>query len=157
MHLRRTLHLVLVALAAAGAGCAAEVGEGILELGTGEWRYEPLEDGQEVPIIHGAQGGYHVWVSARALGVDGERVHMLLETEPMDASRPPEQSTVDIRLDETTDGSGMRQLIGWPAILAHPGCDEGRMLRIHLELSSDSAHAADEMIVIPRSTDLPPC
>jgi len=41
-------------------GCTAEASEGVLELGTGEWRYEPLTGGEDVELIRGVQGGVHV-------------------------------------------------------------------------------------------------
>lgn len=31
-------------------------------VGTGEYEYDAVTDGQELPIIAGPQGGYHVWL-----------------------------------------------------------------------------------------------
>lgn len=36
-----------------------------IELGTGETAYAPLVEGQEVVMVHGPQGGWHVDVAAR--------------------------------------------------------------------------------------------
>jgi hypothetical protein len=37
-------------------------GVGAFEIGTGETCFETLVDGQEVPLMQGPQGGYHVWL-----------------------------------------------------------------------------------------------
>ena len=50
-----------------------------LELGTGFRRFEPVTDGQEVPIIKGIQGGYHVWGSFKGRGFTGTDISLLFE------------------------------------------------------------------------------
>lgn len=52
---------------------AAE-GGGWIELGTGARSFEVLDPGQEVPIIRGIQGGYHVWGAFRGGGFDDSDV-----------------------------------------------------------------------------------
>lgn len=47
---------------------ASPAAEGWVELGTGARRYEPLAAGEEVPIIRGPQGGFHVWGGFRGDG-----------------------------------------------------------------------------------------
>ena len=37
----------------------------LAQVGTGTDSFEPLEDGQTVPVIKGPQGGYHIWTSIR--------------------------------------------------------------------------------------------
>lgn len=39
-----------------------------IELGTGSRRFAPLESGDEMPIIMGIQGGFHVWGGFRGDG-----------------------------------------------------------------------------------------
>ncbi len=39
-----------------------------VQVGTGRRRWEALEPGQEVPIIEGIQGGFHVWGAVRGDG-----------------------------------------------------------------------------------------
>jgi hypothetical protein len=41
-----------------------------LVLGVGELGFEPLQDGDEVRAVYGPQGGQHIWLSARAVGID---------------------------------------------------------------------------------------
>ena len=73
----RTRPAVLAALLSA---CAADPeGEDSAvalgcEVGTGEEGFESLEEGEEVSIIAGPQGGYHITTAARATGVEGETV-----------------------------------------------------------------------------------
>lgn len=41
-----------------------------VEIGTGTRAFEPLTPGQQVPIIEGIQGGYHVWGGFQGAGFD---------------------------------------------------------------------------------------
>jgi len=38
-------------------------------LGTGSWQWEPLEEGDGIPVILGPQGGYHLLGSVRMKGM----------------------------------------------------------------------------------------
>ena len=65
-------------------GGQAEAGEEpsaepFLELGTGFRRFEAVTDGQQVPIIKGIQGGYHVWGSFKGRGFTGIDISLLFE------------------------------------------------------------------------------
>jgi hypothetical protein len=69
---------------AGGAGGESAGGEGgapWIELGTGTEAFEPLTEGQTVPIIAGPQGGYHVWGALQAGGFSpkGVTMHFTLE------------------------------------------------------------------------------
>lgn len=54
-----------------------------VEIGTGARRYARLEAGQEVPIIQGPQGGFHVWGGFRGRGFpdDTVRIQFALDLE----------------------------------------------------------------------------
>ncbi|MCC6874750.1 MAG: hypothetical protein IT378_10635, partial [Sandaracinaceae bacterium] len=69
-----------------GAGCAApeEPVPASLELGTGTWRFEELDDGASVPLVHGAQGGWHFWVAVRARGVSADQGSLEIEVQRAD-------------------------------------------------------------------------
>jgi hypothetical protein len=41
-----------------------------VEIGTGEWEWEDLADGDEMAVIMGPQGGYHFLASVRVSGID---------------------------------------------------------------------------------------
>ncbi len=53
-----------------------------LELGTGESGFESLVDGGAIELVHGPQGGYHVWASCRIFGLDpeGRVLHYVVAT-----------------------------------------------------------------------------
>lgn len=133
------LAITMLAAAGSAAGCVADTGDaaGQLELGTGSWRFEPLEDGQEVALVRGAQGGWHVWVSLRVQGMTTERPTMTLEIQPADESQPPQRVEVPAQLDPPDD-EGRRAFIGWPAILGDPSCQVGEMLRLEAHLADDT-------------------
>lgn len=44
--------------------------DAVLEIGTGFPELEPLVCGQDVPIIQGIQGGYHIWGGFSATGLE---------------------------------------------------------------------------------------
>ncbi|MBL9025852.1 MAG: hypothetical protein JNL21_26895 [Myxococcales bacterium] len=46
-----------------GGACAPPASAGAFEIGTGERCFEPLVSDQEVPLMQGPQGGYHVWLA----------------------------------------------------------------------------------------------
>lgn len=55
-------------------GCPTAGGDPAIELGTGEIEFTPLSDGDELLIVFGPQGGYHVEGAFRVAGVDpGDR------------------------------------------------------------------------------------
>ena len=60
--------LILLLGQAWGAGCTPP--EPAFELGTGELEFEALEDGDEILVIHGPQGGYHLLGSLRSAGIE---------------------------------------------------------------------------------------
>lgn len=51
------------------AGCGGEAAAPFFEVGTGESAFEALGEGATVPLIHGPQGGYHVWIGVRHRGL----------------------------------------------------------------------------------------
>ncbi|MFN3197344.1 MAG: hypothetical protein ACE366_02830 [Bradymonadia bacterium] len=62
-----------------GTSMMPDAAMGSIELGTGFRSFESLEDGQEVPIIAGIQGGFHIWGAIRGEHFDGSEVRMLFE------------------------------------------------------------------------------
>jgi hypothetical protein len=45
-----------------------------IEIGTGARDFQPLVEGQEIPIILGIQNGWHIWGGLRGGGFDGDNV-----------------------------------------------------------------------------------
>ena len=154
------LVLTLVVVLGSVAGCASEpVDEPdavVLELGTGAWRFEPLEDGQRVDLIRGAQGGWHVWTSVRSAGFAPDDALLELETQIADESMPAIETSVQIHL-EPLDSMGRRSYIGWPNQLVNPGCLVDQLLRIRATLSDSSGTiATDERMIVPGGGADPP-
>jgi hypothetical protein len=148
---------VLVLLGCAGAVPVDDTDhEATLELGTGTWRFEPIEDGQEVPLIRGAQGGWHVWLSVRASGLESSTGRLVVELQPGDDSTPPEASSVGVQLDPP-DAEGRRSYLGWAAILSNPSCAMGRPLRVHVSLTTGSGEQISaERYLVPGPGESPP-
>ena len=65
---RALLPSSLLLLSLLGSGC--EPPEPAFELGTGDLEFEALADGDEILVIHGPQGGYHLLGSLRAVGIE---------------------------------------------------------------------------------------
>jgi hypothetical protein len=51
-------------------GCAGAPVEPAIDLGTGEFAFEPLVEGGEILVVHGPQGGYHLLGSVRTVGLN---------------------------------------------------------------------------------------
>lgn len=74
-HLCSPAFLLLIALGTiySGAGCgddgAADAGMQAVELGSGALEFSPLQDGQELLLVAGTQGGYHFVVNPRVRGI----------------------------------------------------------------------------------------
>lgn len=142
------------------SGCSHTVqpdeGEAHLELGSGSWRFEPLEDGAPVALVRGAQGGWHVWVSVRADGIDSDDVVLEIESQVADESRPAQRTAVDVRLDRA-DADGRRAFVGWPQVIADPGCMVGELLRLKVALTDSSGtRVVAERYVTVMGGDDPP-
>lgn len=60
--------VLLCSMLAVGVACSPPAPA--FELGTGELEFEPLSDGDEILVIHGPQGGYHLLASLRAVGIE---------------------------------------------------------------------------------------
>jgi hypothetical protein len=92
------------ACSACGAGPVTFPGPPELELGTGFADFVPVADGDAVPIIHGLQGGYHIWGSLRARYLDPTALRLRFTVTLAGASsfEALREDTVD--LDGTTDG-----------------------------------------------------
>ena len=142
-------------------GCAFETeappAEPSVEVGTGTWRFEPLEEGQGVDLIRGAQGGWHMWVALRTTGIEQDRVHLALESQPADDSRPAQHTELDIFLDPP-DAEGRRSYLGWPEIIADASCTVGALVRVNVRISDDAGLALEDerYVTAMEGADPPP-
>ncbi|WP_437720318.1 hypothetical protein [Sorangium sp. So ce861] len=141
--------VVLLALAPGCVGGDEPPARGIAELGTGEWQFEPLADGQEVELAHGAQGGWHLWTSVRTLGLEPEGV--LLEVTTSVIGDPSSATTSRGRIELTELEDGHCEFIGWPAVLGEPACAIGRTLQVRgVVTDARGTVATGERLVRPR-------
>lgn len=74
--MRRSLLALALLLTGCPAPSPARVGPGgattFLEVGTGETAFAALADGDDLELVYGPQGGYHVWGACGIYGVDPE-------------------------------------------------------------------------------------
>jgi hypothetical protein len=127
-----------------------------IEVGTGEWRFEPLEDGQDVPLVFGSQGGYHVWVSYRTGGLDPVDVRIEIATEILSH---PDTRTASIltRTLPQADEPGVYGQIGWPAVVPQAGCADGEPVEVEVRLEDRHGMAVrDARTVVPHASVEPP-
>jgi hypothetical protein len=86
----RMLALLVIVVSACGGPKQSSAS---LELGTGDQRFITLNDGDPVPIIHGLQGGYHVWGSVRVSNMAPMGLHLQFALARVDGSGPPTMRT----------------------------------------------------------------
>lgn len=154
----RALPMLALALAACASEAAAPVIPDAprLELGTGTARFTRVEDGDVLPMVHGAQGGWHVWVAVRAEGMDVELSSLRLELQPADESGEPVVTESGARFDPA-DADGRRVSLGWAAIFPDPACAVGRLHRVHVTLTTARGERIEaERDVMPSPGEFPP-
>lgn len=151
--------IVLACVMAAGCTAAAPEptpDEPALELGTGTARFEPVVDGDELPMIRGAQGGWHVWASVRVTGMDVDVGSLRFEHQPADESEPPVELAVGAHFDPA-DATGGRSALGYAMIFSDPTCSVGRLHRIRVTLTTPSGETLSaERDVMPTGGEFPP-
>ena len=120
-----------------------------VEVGTGQSDFEPLADGADVVLVHGAQGGWHVWTAFRVRGAALRDVRVNLFARFDDGSAAGAASAIALTLGERPMGeqiyAGLRDLVfdGDQA--------RGRRLVLRVEvIASDGRHGAGERTVIAR-------
>jgi len=76
---RRLCSIFLVSALLSGTGCTeiecaglAET-EPVVELGVGQDSFSSLDEGEQVEIVLGPQGGYHIWGALQTEGLHGGR------------------------------------------------------------------------------------
>ena len=123
-------------------------------LGTGEWQWEDVGSLQELTLSRGVQGGYHVWLSVRARGVDPERIRMVLTLLPSVDDSLRVRSDIRIDLDPPADPvvgeDGWFEYIGFPAQLSRPWCVVDAPLTATVMLEDQNGITiSDQVEIIP--------
>lgn len=147
---------LLLASFLASASCGGETHDEpnlALELGTGEASFQPLMSGQQVQLVAGTQGGYHVWLSLRAQGFQGQRLRMQLALQPGPPA-PLAASDLDVSFAPLHDSAqadlGWTEHVGWPAQLLQPWCAIDKPLNIQATVSDTQGHSASAaMQIVP--------
>lgn len=156
---------ILIAAAARSMACSGasegpDAGPPSIELGTGTRAFEPLVDGEDIFVVQGPQGGYHLVGSMRASNVDGGN--------PADLSDPNNPNTrFEVYLDDERvdagasdytqglqEGQGGLEMIGRNVILdiADDSELEGLTLRFVVTLNDvNGIMLADDRTLIARA------
>jgi hypothetical protein len=128
-------------------GC--EGGPPLAEIGTGTSHFEPLEDRQSVPLIAGAQGGWHLWIAVRARGVDPSGVRVDVVSYPREAERPRQTTFHTLEL---VPHDGWFERAGLVQVLSTPECFHDREVVVSIDLIDHAERAAhDERVVVPHA------
>lgn len=119
-----------------------------VEVGTGNVDFEPIADGAGVPIIHGAQGGYHVWTAVRVKQVDVADARINLYARFEDSHAPagdPSGLAVSLYLE-----GGARVAWGMRDFIHDPTAAEGKRIVLRAEVvANDGRHGEAERVVVP--------
>lgn len=116
-------------------------------LGTGEARFEHIEGEPELPLVAGAQGGFHVWASFLAYGFDASALDLTLTT-TVDGSS--ENLVMRARLTTREvldpDGAPARSFAGFPAQVRDARCADRRRVSLQLQVATPGGEgsASDE-------------
>lgn len=120
-----------------------------VELGTGAERFESLTDGQEVVLVQGPQGGFHVWAAVRiaAPALDGElELELGLEV----AGTPVAGGYTTWRpvfVDGVAERAGLLVILFEP----NPWSVDGEQARLVVAVSAQNGQrGADSVAVVPR-------
>lgn len=135
----------------AWVGCTGTEPTGPAELivGTGEYTFEAVADGQDVDIVAGPQGGYHVWVAFLAKNF---RKSCVVETqltlvETSEVLGNPFFFEVDLFPAEE---EGWRQYAGLPHQL-DKDVVEDQLVQLDVTVSDkDGAEQSGSILVVPR-------
>lgn len=121
-----------------------------VEVGTGNIDFKPIANGAEVELVHGSQGGWHIWTSFRlrnVVALKDVRINLYARFE--DGSDAGAPSAVAMLLSDPVDGeqtySGMRDFIN------DGNQARGRRIILRVEVvAGDGRHGAGERIVVGR-------
>ncbi len=129
--------LCLVALLALGGCCMPDLDvDPSVVLGSGEVEFVTLgEAGQEVDLVNGVQGGWHVWGSVRVTGMDWRDLLLEFTVAEPGGSLLSEPSRTQAELsccegDEECEGLG--EIVGFPVLVDEPALAAGRNLTLRV-------------------------
>lgn len=129
--------------------------EVFLQVGTGARRFEAIENGGDVGIVQGPQGGFHVWGGLRADGFDpGAQVR--LDFELVQSGSVVARATYYDAL-ERTEAEGPFEYAAVAVVIekVEPRSVADLPATLRLSLTTEDGHVLeDEIEVIPRCCEL---
>jgi hypothetical protein len=154
--LRSCAPLLLVAVAAGGCGGQPQMGPPTAIIGTGVFAFVPIADGDRVPIIHGPQGGHHIWGSVRARNVDPSALRARFTL--FDGASGSVVNTVDGVIDLSPIGSeatlaepappggpdGWGEYLGSFVYVPNPCTIDERAVRMRVDVTDDSGRTCGD-------------
>ena len=116
----------------------------LVELGSTSGNFSPIGDGAGIAIIHGIQGGYHVWGAVRATNVDPREVR-LRYTLRLDDATPALAVRDDYGdLEGTDDGLTPGFRVGAVVFVADPAVIRSRACRLSVELTDRAGRTGSD-------------
>jgi hypothetical protein len=137
----------LSSLAACGSDSPPTAGiDASVVLGTGESEFETMDGEPVITLVHGVQGGFHVWASFLAYGFEAQALDLTLTTQVEGASEDlVMHGHVTTREVLDADGQSARSFAGYPAQVRDARCVNGRRVELRLHLSDPLGHSADDV------------
>jgi hypothetical protein len=141
-------------------GVVTRACEGVtMTLGTGNREFTPVTEGDLVYLFKGPQGGYMIYLSVRAKGIDRDDSTLCYDEYVVDTDLPVGAKCWKIRL--TNDlGDGVYERVGvWGELderyWTYPSAVRGHMLRVRATLSDASGCEASDSWTAEVSTESP--
>jgi hypothetical protein len=137
------------------SACDAPPSPKAFEIGTGEVCFERLAAGQEVPLVQGPQGGFHVWVAMSCAGC-GTEMHLRYgaldpATGEHFENTYPNEGLFELSGDATSRQRAMLTAVmpgvPWDPV-AFPPLEKGAAVRLYVE------HLEDGMVVERSEVDV---
>lgn len=117
-----------------------------VEIGTGAEAFEPLSDGQTLPIIAGPQGGFHLWAAARVREpIDPENLSLRFRV-LLDGGT---QSDNTWKLSLVQNGDAW-EWFALTEVLSNPDAVRGKEVEFRLDVTDTAGRtASDARRIIP--------
>lgn len=121
----------------------------MVDVGGGFLDFEELADGQDVDLVYGSQGGFHIWTSVRVHDVTVGEAQINLLTRYEDGTNAGTPSRVATPLGEQPGGK--RVVVGLRNFIGDGPAARGKRIVLRVEVvANDHRHGAAEKVVTAR-------